>query len=173
LAAGQVFAAPVVWTVPPTTMSDNSVLSGTFTYDATLPGVTAYNLQSTGPTTATYTYVGGAAMGNSYIGQATSTAAIGVTPAVVLVLTGIPASPSAYTINEILVGTCNSVVTGNKCGGVGLGFSTAFNVVLSNAGTVAQSSVPTLNEYAMLVLAAIMALGAAWFMKGRGDAAEA
>jgi hypothetical protein len=166
LIAGSALAAPVVWTVPPTTTTDGSILSGTFTFDTAIPGMTAVNLRSTGTTAATYTFVGGV-NGPFYFAQASAVAVANTTPVVAFNLNAIPANAAPYTSNIALVNTC-FIVTAGLCTNIG-GANVANNVVLNAAApdTGNTSTVPTLSEYAMILMASIIAMVGIWTMRKR------
>jgi len=170
LAAGSAFAAPVVWTVPSTTLSDGSVVSGTFTYDQATTTLTAINITSTGTYSANYTFVGGT-LGSYVFGQATAVATTGApaTPAFAIDTTGIPATLGAYTTPRVYIGPCITVGAGLCSNLSTTPLRSASNVVLVAAPVVANTAtVPTLSEYTMIALASLMAMGGIWTMRKRG-----
>lgn len=144
-----VFAVPIVWTIPPTTVGANTV-SGTFTYDAATSTLTSINVTSTGAINQTYNFVGSS--GAFIFGQTAASVSSG-SPGIAISAATIPDAPTANNVNIFLV-TCN--VTGGLCSSAA-SFQ-AGPVLAGLTGVVSPVSVPTLSEWAMIIMASLMAL---------------
>lgn len=169
LTATSALAAPVTWTVPATTMTNGGVISGTFVYDSALANpLVSVNIVETGPTPATYAFVGGrSGPGNHYhYGQESAAAVLHTSRAIAINLSALPTGGGVYTSSAIYTEVCLFESAG-RCDGI-IGSNSAFNVPLS-APTPA--SVPTLSEWSMILLALMLAGGAAVMLQRRRLAA--
>jgi hypothetical protein len=166
LVASSVIAAPVVWIVPPTLLSDGSTVSGTFTYDTSTSTLSNINITSTGTVAGTFQFPAAAAwLPLAMVTQETAIATAGVTRIVSVNISGIPANGGTYTSTIVQNGTCFSISIG-LCNSFTPG-GTHATVQLSSVSAVA-TPVPTLSEYAMLALASLLAMFGAWQMRKRG-----
>jgi len=160
LAPTAVLAAPVTWTIPNTPLSGGGAVSGSFVYDSALPEpLVSLNVVETGPTPGSYTFVGGT-QGTIRFGQSTAVQ-VGANRVFYINLAGIPATPGPYTTTLVGTGPCFNATLG-LCDAVVPGNS-APNVALSTGPL----PVPTLNEWAMILLGLALAGGATVMIQRR------
>lgn len=174
LMATPTLGAPVTWTIPVTpTLTigtpDGGSISGTFVFDAALPPadrLISLNIVETGPTPNTYTFIGGQ-VGDFYLGQSSAVAVDGFTPIVALYLPNIPAtSGQSYVAPFITVMPCRGQ-SGGKCVDWA-GTRRADSVTISS---IAPAAIPTMTEWAMILLGMMLAGGAALTIHRRRMAA--
>jgi len=165
--AGSAFAAPVVWTIPTTTLSDASSISGTFTYDSATSTLSAVNIVQVGGGGSTFNTP--ARVSGGYIRAQAGAYAGANLPGIYLDVSAIPAAGGTYT-SSVAVGTCLSPAgfTGGICNGVSGPYATANANISAPVVVAASQTVPTLSEYALIALASLMAMGGIWTMRKRG-----
>lgn len=170
LIATQALAAPVTWTIPatPTYSSgalDGGSISGTFVFDAALPPadrLVSINVVETGPTPTTYSFTGGVA-GPYHVGQESAVAVVLSTRILALDLSSIPStSGGSHVVPTIILQPCRGETSG-KCNDFA-GIRRSEDVTISSAGPAA---VPTMNEWAMILMGVILAGGAAVLVQRR------
>lgn len=148
--ASIVNAAPNVYTLPPTTLSDSSSIAGTFTYDPVTGVHSSINLVQTGGSASTFNVVGVTNAGLYIRGSAASS---GPTPGIYIVISSFPSV-------SLGIGECGAGAFGaNGCinvSSLGSGYVTGSNTVTYVAATPA--SIPTLGEWAMIFLASLIAM---------------
>ena len=144
-------AAPVTWTVPATVLPDGATISGSFVYDTATLSIVSANITQTGVDPGTYSVVA-LANGPYRMVQRTPTAAIGDTTFWVRV-DGIPPAGGPFVAPQIGTGGCIHVVAG-KCDNAEVA-----NRVngLNLSGVSAPTAVPTMTEWAMILLGLMLA----------------
>lgn len=160
LVASSALAAPVEYTIPATNMNNGNVASGTFTFDQTNSTLSAIHITTTGTNAATFNVSCNTIVDSSgeyACGQAEAVASMG-TLVFLIEVTNLP-----NTIDRMYIGDCNVVVAG-LCTEIDIFSSIQAPVVLDGAPEpAAPAAIPTLSEWAMI----IMASGMAWFAFGR------
>lgn len=165
LMATPALAAPVTWTIPATALSSGGSISGTFVFDAALPEanrLVSINVVETGPHAAAHRFVG---RENSlqYFGQSDSFVTVGNTSVISIKLDPVPSMGAVnYLVPVIVTGTCQRA-TGGKCDLV-TAIGQATNVTISSA---APAAVPTMSEWAMILMGVLLAGGAAVVVQRR------
>jgi|GEM_PF-3292668 len=171
LTSASAFAAPVTWTIPSTPMTPGGTVSGTFVYDASLPvdeRLISINVTVPGTPDDNFRYAG-RLRDVAITGQEFAVADASVVDhhtGISITVENIPSvAGGTYTVSSIMVGPCTATPDG-KCSGVNnRGF--ANNVVITSSSPAA---VPTLSEWAMIMLGALMAGGAALIINRRRHA---
>ncbi len=159
LMAGPALSAPVTWTIPPTTLPNGDVISGTFEYDADTALLSNPNVIQTGSDPGTYGFVGGAGGANRILQRADW---VGFDARVLTIsLSGIPANGGNFVSPFISVGSCSGVSFGGLC--LGAQFQIRRDLVAMSA----PAPVPTLSEWAMILLGLTLAGGAALLVQRR------
>ncbi len=157
-------AAPVTWTIPPTSMAGGQTISGTFVFDTSLPAaqkLVSINVTETGSTPTSYVFTGGTNASPGW-GQPVAVATTS-DRAISLNLSAIPATAGGnYTVPWIMVGRCSSESAG-KCQTLD-NHTVASGVVISSS---APAAVPTLSEWAMILFGMILAGGAGLYIQRR------
>lgn len=147
--ASSAFAAPVVYTVPSTTLGDGTtIVSGTYTYDSTsTPRLTNINITATGTNPGSYTFLG--APSADIFGQLVASITSGA-KVVYIAQTG---SSTAL----IGIANCASVTSGLCVGGNNI-TNASVTVTSAPAPIAAPAAIPTLSEWAMIFMASLMAM---------------
>ena len=143
--ASSAFAAPVVWTVPSTTLSDGTTFSGTFTFDSSgSPKLTNINLVATGTNPGSYTFLGDPSVDT--FGQLAASIASG--DKVVFISGG---GGSSVLMG---IGSCMTVTSGLCANAI----SIANTVVTVSSAPATPQSIPTLSEWGMIFMASLLAM---------------
>lgn len=159
--AAPALAAPVIWTVPATVLPDGATISGTFVYDTATSTISNVNITQTAVRPGTYTFTTN--FPTPYRGgQRTASAAPG-DETWFLTVAGIPANGGAYNTGTIGTGNCNTA-PGGICDNAGVS-NIRSNVAIT--GVPAAAAVPTLSEWAMILMGLTLAGGAALFLQRR------
>lgn len=159
---------PVRWTFGASQMSTpggSVTVSGSFVYDPVQGKITAFDITQTGANPGTYAFVGGLFSSRTSwaIAQRTGVASVG--DPIFLVDTNVPGIYAAgSTTTTILIGTCSHVTAG-KCDDGSLSDNRTVNITGVNAP--AAPSIPTMPEWAMILLGVVLAGAAALYVQRR------
>ena len=156
-------AAPVTWTVPPTTLPDGATVSGTFVYDTATSTISNVNIVQTNIRPGAYTvlanfsapYRGGQRAASVALGDETWW----------IDTTGILANGGSYPAAWIGTGTCLIAVAG-VCTNAAVANSQSAVTITG----VPVSPAPTLSEWAMILFGVMLAGGAALHIQRRRQA---
>lgn len=152
LSAGGALAAPVTWTVPATTLPDGAVVKGTFVYDTSTLTISNVNIAQTVVRPGTYTHLANFPF-NYRGGQRTASVALNDETWWVNTAS-IPAAGGSF-VATIGTGQCVAATAGVCENAYTTNYSTALLV-----GTPL-AAIPTMTEWAMILLAVALAGGAA------------
>ncbi|MBV8621063.1 MAG: hypothetical protein JOY84_19525 [Curvibacter sp.] len=108
------FAAPVLWTIPPSVTADGSTVSGAFTYDTVTNTFSSINVTSTGAHPGTFTYTDSFLAPAALIGQQNAVATgTGELDFLIMNAAGLSSTGGASTTGLILI-NCTAATSG-KC----------------------------------------------------------
>lgn len=171
LTSASAFAAPVTWTIPSTPMTPGGTVSGTFVYDPDLAvgeRLISINVTVLGTPDDNFRYAG-SLRDVEITGQEFAVADASVVDRHTGISINVENIPSiaggTYEVSSIMVGPCTAT-PGGKCSGVN-NSRFANRVVITSSSPAA---VPTLSEWAMIMLGALMTGGAALMIHRRRTA---
>lgn len=163
------YAAPILWTIPPTALLGGTTMSGTFTWDAATSVMSNINIDTTGALPATLRFPGVLFPNGNQFLQQTAVAAIGDRGAWIG-LQGVPAGGGNWSTPVLAMVVC---LTAPLCSAGGSS-QFAVNVALTGVPFVAPvvppviAPAPTLSEYAMFALASLLIMFSARQLRRRG-----
>lgn len=160
IAPGMARAAPVTWTVPPTTLPDGAVVSGTFVYDTATSTISSVNITQTTLRPGAYTFL--ANFPGFYRGGQRAASVVANDETWYINTSGILAAGGAYSAARIGTGECLSA-PGGVCNNANVTNSVT-NVMITGVGA---STVPTMTEWAMILFGLMLAGGAALYVQRR------
>lgn len=150
-------AAPVTYTINPTTLSDGSVLSGSFVYDAAQADpLISVAITETGATPTTYGFVG--AGPDAFYRMAQQTAVVNPGDRVAYFFVN-NLTPGSYSGSIVGTATCDVITAGRCEDGTTIGDGLAAAAV--------PTTIPTMSEWALILFGLALAGSAALIVQRR------